>query len=69
MQNKYEYIISYSFDGGVGAFTPTIGKPINSLSQLKKIKEFIEYTYNIQNVTINSHQLVSKRFNKRKFVK
>lgn len=69
MKNKYEYIVSYNFRGGVGTFNMTASKPINSLKYVDKIKRKLETEHDLYNVALNSYTLVSKKIYNRKFIK
>lgn len=69
MKNKYEYVISFSFEGGEGSFFITINNKITSFNHLNLIKEHIEQTGGLVNVAIKNYVLVSKREFKRKFIK
>lgn len=69
MKNKYEYIVSYNFRGGVGTFNVKSSKPINSLKHVEKIKRKLETEHDLYNVALNSYTLVSKKIYNRKFIK
>ena len=69
MKRKYEYIDKYNFRGGVGTFECTYNKQITSFLDIRKIKKFLEETQGLENVAVESYILVSKRENRRKYIK
>lgn len=69
MKSKYEYIVSYSFRGGNGAFQMSITRPLNSLRDVVKLKVMLEEEEGLRDVCINGYMLVSKKVRKRKFIK
>lgn len=69
MESKYEYIIKYSFRGGQGSWQMSSSKPINSLRDVKLIKEILEKDKRLTNVAIEGYTLVSSKIKTRKFIK
>lgn len=69
MKNKYEYLINYMLRGGEGSRLLTISKPINCSKDIKDIISYLEKDSNLSNVGIRSYILVSKKVNRRKFIK
>lgn len=69
MKSKYEYLVKYNFRGGVGTFECTYTKPITSFADIRKIKKHLEETQGLNNVAVESYILVSKRENRRKYIK
>jgi hypothetical protein len=52
MRRKYHYFISYTFYGGSGFCEYYLKRKLISFNQLKNIKDDLEKTNNIKNVTI-----------------
>lgn len=69
MKRKYEYLVKYCYRGGVGTFECTYNKPITSFADIRKIKKYLEETQGLKNVGIESYILISKRENRRKYIK
>lgn len=69
MKRKYEYLVKYNYNGGIGTFKCIMAKPITSFNDIGKIKGYLEEMHGLENVGVESYILVSKREGKRKFIK